>query len=143
LRSCDNLDYWGQDYVQKDKDLLKTAPTTCGTAVPWGNLTNPFDSAMGNGKKYAVLFRTRRTVFDLWQNNPRPAVSFRPDDIITSAEIYSDESCSNPMPMTEEVNPFKLLSDLNWGARNANGPESETPNSPFLVDVGYGKITVQ
>ena len=48
----------------------------------WGNLTDPFDPGMGNLARYAVAFSTSRTVFDLWQHNPRPAVSFNGNDVI-------------------------------------------------------------
>lgn len=47
------------------------------------------------------------------------------------------------MAMTEEVNPYKLLNDLNYGASKYMGPNSDSSNAPFFVDVGYGRITVQ
>lgn len=45
-------------------------------------------------------------------------------DRIKSLDIFSDESCSEARPMSEEINPYKLMMDLNWML--ANSPAAGT-----------------
>jgi len=89
--------------------------------------------------KFAVGYEVVRKTFNLWQHNPRPARYDGEGAKIRSAEIYTDADCSMRAPLSEEINPWKLLADLNYLAANYNG----NTNQPYFVDVGYGRITIQ
>lgn len=74
----------------------------------------------GNGFTITAEFRPLRMK---WENPgpgeddyPRPAVSNNYKDRIESIDIFTDNTCeeSARYPISEEVNPYKLLHDLNF-----------------------------
>lgn len=75
---------------------------------------------------------------------PRPAVSNAPGDVIEELDIFSDDGCGEPLAMSEEVNPYKLMHDINWMKYYYKGADSSgTCNGPLFVEANADNLKIQ
>lgn len=73
-------------------------------------------------------FDAVRTAFDFKASEewlPRPAVSNSEYDPVAEIDLFSDNSCSEPLAMGENINPYKMLHDLNFMMRKYTGSPAD------------------